>query len=88
MSELERELFEQRLISIARGLDYPPTPDIAASVMARLRPSTRLDDGARAVVGGSPDGGRPLAAEHVVHRPPRVVATSRLTSYCPSSRAR
>ena len=41
MSELERELFEQRLISIARGLDYPPTPDIAALVMARLRPSTR-----------------------------------------------
>jgi hypothetical protein len=41
MSELERELFEQRLISIANGLDYPRTPDIAASVMARLRPSTR-----------------------------------------------
>jgi hypothetical protein len=41
MSELERELFEQRLISIAKGLDYPPTPDLAASVMARIRPSTR-----------------------------------------------
>lgn len=41
MSELERELFEQRLISIANGLDYPRTPDIAGSVMARLRPSTR-----------------------------------------------
>ena len=41
MSELERELFEQRLISIANGLDYPRTPDIASAVMARLRPSTR-----------------------------------------------
>jgi len=41
MSELEREFFEQRLISIANGLDYPRTPDIAAVVMARLRPSTR-----------------------------------------------
>src|SRR5215210_754852 len=42
MSELERELFEQQLISIAKGLDYPRTPDIAGSVMARIRPSTRL----------------------------------------------
>lgn len=41
MTELERELFEQRLISIAKGLDYPRTPDIAASVMMRIRPSTR-----------------------------------------------
>jgi hypothetical protein len=41
MSELERELFEQRLRSIANGLDYPRTPDIAAAVMTRLRPSTR-----------------------------------------------
>jgi hypothetical protein len=41
MSELERELFEQRLISMANGLDYPRTPDIAAAVMTRLRPSTR-----------------------------------------------
>ena len=41
MSELERELFEQRLISIANGLDYPRTPDIAAAVMTRLRQSTR-----------------------------------------------
>ena len=41
MSELERELFEQRLISIAKGLDYPRTPDIASAVMTRLRPSTR-----------------------------------------------
>jgi hypothetical protein len=41
MSELERELFEQRLRSIANGLDYPRTPDIATVVMTRLRPSTR-----------------------------------------------
>lgn len=41
MNELEQELFEKRLISIAAGLDYPRTPDIAGSVMTRLRPSTR-----------------------------------------------
>jgi len=41
MSELERELFEQRLRSIANRLDYPRTPDIAAVVMTRIRPSAR-----------------------------------------------
>jgi hypothetical protein len=41
MNELEQELFEKRLISIAKGLDYQHTPDIAQSVMTRLRPSTR-----------------------------------------------
>ena len=39
MNELEQELFEKRLISIATGLDYPRTPDIAGSVMRRVRPS-------------------------------------------------
>lgn len=37
MNELQRELFEQRLISIAKGLDYPRTPDIAGGVMRRVR---------------------------------------------------
>ena len=41
MSELERELFENQLRSIAKRMDYPRTPGIAASVMTRLRPSTR-----------------------------------------------
>jgi len=41
MNEMEQELFEKRLISIATGLDYPRTPDIAGSVMTRLRPVTR-----------------------------------------------
>lgn len=41
MTELERELFEKQLMSIAKGLDYPRTPDIAGSVMKRLRTSTR-----------------------------------------------
>ena len=41
MNELEQELFEKRLISIAGGLEYPRTPDIAGSVTARLRPVTR-----------------------------------------------
>lgn len=41
MSELDRELFENQLISIAKGLDYPLTPDIAGSVITRLRGSTR-----------------------------------------------
>ena len=39
MSELERELFEERLSAIAKGFDYPRTPDIAGSVTTRLRPS-------------------------------------------------
>ena len=39
MNELQRELFEKQLVSIARGLEYPRTPDIAGSVMQRLRPS-------------------------------------------------
>jgi len=41
MNELEQELFEKRLISIAKGLDYPRTPDIAGSVTTRLSPVTR-----------------------------------------------
>jgi len=41
MNELEQELFEKRLLSIASGLDYPRTPDIAGSVTARLRSETR-----------------------------------------------
>jgi hypothetical protein len=36
MSELQQELFEKQLRSLAKGLDYPRTPDIASSVMMRL----------------------------------------------------
>ena len=41
MSELERELFEKQLLAMAKGLDYPRTPDIAGSVMKRLHASGR-----------------------------------------------
>jgi hypothetical protein len=41
MNELQQELFEKQLLSISKGLDYPRTPNIAGSVMARLRASTR-----------------------------------------------
>ena len=41
MNELERELFEKQLTSIAIGLEYPRTPDIAEAVMTRLHSSTR-----------------------------------------------
>lgn len=41
MNELEQELFETRLVSLAAGSEYPRTPDIAGSVMARLRPVRR-----------------------------------------------
>jgi hypothetical protein len=37
MDELQQELFEKQLLSLAKGLDYPRTPDIAGSVMSRLR---------------------------------------------------
>lgn len=36
MNELQQELFEKQLASVAKGIDYPRTPDIAASVMRRL----------------------------------------------------
>jgi len=41
MSELEQELFEKRLLSIAKGFEYPRAPDIAGSVMRRIHSSTR-----------------------------------------------
>jgi len=41
MNELQQELFEKQVLSISMGLEYPRTPDIAGSVMTRLRPSTR-----------------------------------------------
>ena len=37
MDELGQELFEKQIQFLARGLDYPRTPDIAGSVMTRLR---------------------------------------------------
>lgn len=37
MSELQQELFEKQLSSIARGMEYPRTPNLAGSVMKRLR---------------------------------------------------
>ena len=41
MTELQQELFEKQLVSIAREIDYPRTPDIARSVMRRLRTPVR-----------------------------------------------
>ena len=35
--ELQQELFEKQLRSLAQGLEYPRTPDIAGSVMTGLR---------------------------------------------------
>lgn len=37
MNESQQKLFENQLLSIAKGLDYPRTPDVAGSVMKRLR---------------------------------------------------
>ena len=39
MNELERELFEKRLLSLSKGFEYPRTPNIAHSVIARLQPA-------------------------------------------------
>src|ERR1041384_3432800 len=39
MNELQHELFEKRVASLSKRLDYPRTPDIAGSVMRRLHPS-------------------------------------------------
>jgi hypothetical protein len=37
MNQLQQELFEKQLLALSRGMKYPRTPDIAGSVMARLR---------------------------------------------------
>jgi hypothetical protein len=37
MNEPQRNLFEERIHSLAKGLDYPRTPDISGSVSRRLR---------------------------------------------------
>ena len=37
MKEMQPELFEKQLRSLARGLEYPRTPDIAGAVSTRLR---------------------------------------------------
>lgn len=39
MNELQQGLFEKQMLSIAKGLDYPRTPDVAGSVMTELGPS-------------------------------------------------
>lgn len=39
MNELQQELFEKQLVSIAKGMKYPRTPNLAGRVMGRLRPS-------------------------------------------------
>lgn len=40
VGESQRERFEQQLLSISKELDYPYTPDVAGSVMMRLRTPT------------------------------------------------
>jgi hypothetical protein len=39
MNQLQQELFEKQLLSLAKGMEYPRTPDVAGSVMSRLRAS-------------------------------------------------
>jgi hypothetical protein len=39
MDELQQELFEKQLVSIAKAFDYPRTPDIAGAMMRRVRSS-------------------------------------------------
>jgi len=41
MNELQQELFEKQILSLSKGLDYPRTPNIAGSVMTRLKGATR-----------------------------------------------
>lgn len=41
MNELQQELFEKQIRSLSKELDYPRTPDIAGSVIARLRTPAR-----------------------------------------------
>ena len=41
VDELQQELFEKQLLSLSKGLEYPRTPEIAGTVMTRLRGATR-----------------------------------------------
>lgn len=43
MDESQQELFEKQLLSLAGGLDYPRTPDVAGSVMRRLPSPVRAE---------------------------------------------
>jgi hypothetical protein len=45
MNELQQELFEKQLSSIARGLEYPRTPDVAGFVIRRLSMKERGNRG-------------------------------------------
>ncbi|RPJ25830.1 MAG: hypothetical protein EHM33_13395 [Chloroflexi bacterium] len=63
MNESQQELFEKQLLSIAQDLDYPRTPDVAGSVMRRLRgypsPSGTIAPEAQRSRGGARGEGRP-----------------------------
>jgi hypothetical protein len=60
MNELQPELFEKQIVSLARELDYPHTPDIAGSVMTRLRVSPSPTGRLRSAPSGGVRGeGRP-----------------------------
>lgn len=39
MNQPQQEFFEQQLLSISKGMEYPRTPDVAGPVMRRLRVS-------------------------------------------------
>jgi hypothetical protein len=39
LDELSQERFEKQLLSLSKGFDYPRTPEIAGSVISRLRPA-------------------------------------------------
>jgi hypothetical protein len=39
MNEIERELFEKRLNSLAKGFEYPRIPAVAAAVMKQIAPA-------------------------------------------------
>lgn len=45
MNELQQELFEKQLLSLSKGLEYPRTPEVAGSVMTRLRAQERGERG-------------------------------------------
>lgn len=47
MNELQQGLFEKQMLSIAKGLDYPRTPDVAGSVMTELGPAPSPQGGVR-----------------------------------------
>jgi hypothetical protein len=82
MNESQQELFEKQLLTIARQLDYPRTPEMAASVMSRL-----LDFPSPHGRGARGEGRRPFLARPLAWSLTLVLVLCASLMLIPSARA-